>query len=528
MSKLARQAERLKLARLLEKDAGKLAYADKLDAATLAALRLQITSTLFDSNRGTYQRLVAASRLLPASLVAVISEKAMGPWLCARAAGYMPAERAIDVAKRLPTRFLADTCLQLDPRRVHDIIHGMPLDRVKEVARELIQRQDYITLGRFVDCMPDTVIRAVLDDIKDNAVLLRIAFFVEEKSSLDRITLMLPDSRIRDVILTAAAPGSALWPEALALMAYVKPELRGKLADKAAREDDAVLVSMITAIEAQGLWTEALPIVASMSAESQQKLVNLVAAQPATMLQHVLDAAQEQKRWPELLPLIPLMDEDARQRISHMAEHLGDASIQDIISASHEHGLWGATLDLVAHIPAGRRNAIALLLVNTGQAVLEKLLEAVTTGERWPVLIDMLQQMPLAERQTLLETAIKVGPATMTRLVEAADATVVTQLIEAVNQAGLWPSLVDSLAQMPVTDQQTLIEASIQMGPATLAYLIEAAENGGLWELALKALAASHADIRAQVPGIVAQLPEAQQQRLRTQAESLGLAALLA
>ena len=62
-------------------------------------------------------------------------------------------ERAVDIARRLHTPFLADVCLELDPRHVRELIAAMPVKRIVEVAHELAARREYITMARFVDVL---------------------------------------------------------------------------------------------------------------------------------------------------------------------------------------------------------------------------------------------------------------------------------------------------------------------------------------------------------------------------------------
>ena len=49
----------------------------------------------------------------------------------------------MDVAAKLPTEFLADVAVELDPRRASDVIAGMPAEQVAAVTRELTRRGFY-------------------------------------------------------------------------------------------------------------------------------------------------------------------------------------------------------------------------------------------------------------------------------------------------------------------------------------------------------------------------------------------------
>jgi hypothetical protein len=201
---LATRAEIAKLARLLDVEPARLAYLEPVDAADIAALRDQATDVLFDDHRATLQRAVAASRLLPAQVSVKIGERAFGPLLCARIAGLLQPPAAVDVARRLPTEFLADVAVELDPRRAVDVIAQIPTPQVVAVARELVARREDVVLGRFVGFVSSAAIAAALDVI-DDAALLRIAFVMEGKERLGEIVGLLSDERVTGLLRAAVA-----------------------------------------------------------------------------------------------------------------------------------------------------------------------------------------------------------------------------------------------------------------------------------------------------------------------------------
>ena len=121
MSALQHRTEIERLARVLGTGRDRLDYLDALDAPTLRQLRERSTAMLYDADRESLQRIASAARLLPSAIVALIAEKSLGSLLCARIAGLMAVDTAIDVARRLPTPFLADICRELDPRRASTV-----------------------------------------------------------------------------------------------------------------------------------------------------------------------------------------------------------------------------------------------------------------------------------------------------------------------------------------------------------------------------------------------------------------------
>ncbi|MCA9533309.1 MAG: hypothetical protein KC593_06520, partial [Myxococcales bacterium] len=140
MSQVDRIAEKIKLGRLLSLGPAALEQYDALDAATLRALREQISDSLFDDSRGALERVASASRLLPNALVASVGERSFGPMLCARITGLLSPERAAALAAHMPDEFLADVAMQLDPRSARGVIAQLGKERVVAVAKVLLAR----------------------------------------------------------------------------------------------------------------------------------------------------------------------------------------------------------------------------------------------------------------------------------------------------------------------------------------------------------------------------------------------------
>lgn len=226
------RAEILKLARVLGVEPERFAYLERVEPGDLRRLRGQVTDVLFDANLVALQRMALASRLVPTPVLAKIAERVFGPLLCARIAGVMDPSRGIDVAKRLTPGFLADVSMELDPRRASKIIAGIPFETVTAVAAELTRREDWITIGRFVDHLPDETMAASLALIPDSA-LLQVAFVLDDKARTDHIIGLLPKRRFEGLVNAAAEDD--LWFHLLDLLAHLRSERRAALVAEFAR-----------------------------------------------------------------------------------------------------------------------------------------------------------------------------------------------------------------------------------------------------------------------------------------------------
>lgn len=169
------EAEILKLARLLGASEERLAYLKEVPLTDLRRFREQTTATLFDAHLGVLRRMATASRLLPVPVLARMAELAFGPLLSARIAGLVDAAHGVDIARRLSPGFLAEVAAELDPRRASGVIAGLPEPLMTAVAAELARREDWVTIARFADHMPDSVILVGLKFVPEDSLAKIVA-----------------------------------------------------------------------------------------------------------------------------------------------------------------------------------------------------------------------------------------------------------------------------------------------------------------------------------------------------------------
>ncbi|WP_436496694.1 hypothetical protein [Actinokineospora sp. HUAS TT18] len=214
------QVEITKLARLLGEKPERFAYLADLPVSDLRVLREKATDVLFDANKAVFERIAAASKLVPTGVTVAVAQKAFGPLLCARVAGVLEPERAVDIAGRLPVDFLADVAVELDPRRAAGVLAALPDGPVVAVGAELTRRGDYVTMGRFIGELPDAALRATVKAL-DAEAILRTAVFSENEERFPAIFAMIPDAKIADIARAVAKVsdelGEALLPVLMSL-----------------------------------------------------------------------------------------------------------------------------------------------------------------------------------------------------------------------------------------------------------------------------------------------------------------------
>lgn len=216
------RAELMRLARLLGAEPEELSYLEAVPAAELRQLRGQVTDVLFAENP-LLHRIAAAARILPGSVAAPLAERVFGAVLTARLAGVVEADKAVEIAGKLPVAFLADVAVELDPRRVGETLAKIPPAQVAAVAKELLRRREYLTMGTVVGQVPDESVAAALTHADPHS-LLQVALVLEDKEDLPRLFALTEPERI--VGIYAAAEQAGLAEEAADLLPYLTEDQR--------------------------------------------------------------------------------------------------------------------------------------------------------------------------------------------------------------------------------------------------------------------------------------------------------------
>jgi hypothetical protein len=276
MSDLLTRAELVKLSRVLGATEAAVAFLGKRGHLELRDLEDRISAALFDEHRAAFQRLADASRLLPASLVAKMSELVFGPMLSARVSGLMPPDRAIEVATRLRTKFLADVTIQLDPRNAFELLARMPLNIVVDVARLLLQRNEYVTMGRFVDDLPDAAVRAVIENVPDDAALVRIAGYVERRERVMELIEMIPADRLRRLVAAVASGPEDVQLAGLVMMSQLSERQQGRLGDLAIALGADAVQTLVAAAGRAGASDVLRTVLRNIGADSRVALAKIV------------------------------------------------------------------------------------------------------------------------------------------------------------------------------------------------------------------------------------------------------------
>lgn len=515
MSQLEVLAETVKLARFLGVQVETLDYLRPLDAAQLRQLRERLSDAEFARSRPMFQRVAQASRLLPNALVALIGEKVFGAMLCARIAGLMPVDRALDLAMKMPDAFLADVAVELDPRSAREVIAAMPTRRVVPIALILVGRGDFITMGRFVGYLPEPVIAAAIKAVTSEEALLRAAFFIESKEKLNALIGLLPQARLRASILLAADDRSGLWTEALALMGHANRDWKRRIGDMAAAEDPAVLSSMLQAAQRLKVWDSVLPIVGCMSAANQRKLAALPDLADTAVLNSIIQAAQDNDLWSDLLPLVRDMAEPARRAAAQMVEQLPSAVLLKLLATAGEHDLWADLVGMIRLMDTAARRRLLQLIGAQDQAVLHQLLLAMDRAGLWGEILLLIGDMDAHARKLMAQQVPRLAQDMRLRLIETVD------------RLDLWPDLLALSADMEETELHSVAELIAQQPQLLLQRLLRSIGSHSLWPQLLPIAARMRSESLQQLGLALASVAECRAE-VEAQSRRLGLQQRLA
>jgi hypothetical protein len=352
MSRLANQAEIMKLADALEVPIEQIKFLAEVPPEALRHFRTAMIDRIFDQQQVLFRWFAAWVRWIPIWISVLIVRFWLGSLLATRIAGALPAWRAAAIAQHVPTEFMADIAKGLDPRMTRELVRLLSSKQVELIAKVLLQRRDFMTIGRFVGMLPDRVIRDVAASIKDEGDLLEIIFHVDSRARIDHIVHLLPFERIQRAMLIVGDPNRReLWPKVLSLVANVSDTMKRELGDLAASQGDEVIEGLIRASEEDELWEDILPVVACLTPEVQRQVVNHPELLQPLVMRHILEAANRGELWKDMLTLATYMEDAGRSIVAQAIMTFPDDVLEHIAYAALLRSQWNIALDVVRRLP---------------------------------------------------------------------------------------------------------------------------------------------------------------------------------
>lgn len=323
MPALRHHAESRRLAHELGVTVDRLRFLRDVDAADVAALHLACRDLLRSRHRPLYRRLARTSRLLPVSLAAWIAEHTLGPLLCARIAAEMGIPATALLCQHLSPPFMAEVCPYMDLDTLSRLTLQLPRDTLRQIARHLIERGEFIVLGEMADTLPDDLLRRMAESFGTAEILLQISLFMEQADRIEFLLSLLPLEELPALARVAADPQRGLLPEALSLLHRVSPAWRRRLLDAAIADGDAALVNVLREVDRLGQWRNALPLTSLLDRAGRWKLLQLPLWQNADLRRRALRQAATPLLLPHARILLGTLPPGERERALHALDKAG-------------------------------------------------------------------------------------------------------------------------------------------------------------------------------------------------------------
>lgn len=290
MTSLATRVEVIKLGVALDVEPETLAHLRDLTADDVRSVRVALDEALFARHEARFRRIAKLTSTVPVPLAARVAQMALDPLLGARVAAVMEPATAIKLAGSLDTDYLADLSVSLDPVRARAIIAGIPPATVVRVGVQLVERREYLALGRFVSVIdPDTSLKVV--EHATGADLLQVALFSDDVEALDAMVSRLDDARLLDAMRSAHVNG--WYDDAVTLVSSVSSASRDRLVSLIADLEPAGRDGFARSIDAHAAWGLVVPSLAALGDDLVAALVNTEATLDPGMLDRIVAAAGE-------------------------------------------------------------------------------------------------------------------------------------------------------------------------------------------------------------------------------------------
>jgi len=376
-------------------------------AANLRELREHIDQEMYDPHRKGFQHLASWLRWLSIKQLAKLAY-AIGAKMAARLVGEMDPYFAAKVARRLTPDFLGEVAAQADPRKIREVIRRLPAELISQVALKQIQENQFLLLGRFADALSAPSIREVVNTVKDDGALLTIAFYMENTTQLSNVIRMIDNSRLASIV-RSGTENVDLWPKAIWVIDHVEGELKSRLGNIMAEQDERTLDSLVDVAHRQQLWGPVLRALSVINPRYHRKIVNLPSLRNSAVLTDLVNAAVSKNLLEETLPLVNAMQRDYREVVAHTALRQGEEVAEAVVQAAHQSGQWDLILDLAQFLGDDERNMLARLPISHNPSVIEALMRNAAKLGKTDLLLDFARRFHREGLQTVVEISLRDG-----------------------------------------------------------------------------------------------------------------------
>ncbi|MCE5289757.1 MAG: hypothetical protein LLG14_11015 [Nocardiaceae bacterium] len=230
MNSLVTHGQVVLLARLLEISPESLSHLERLSAESVADLRERISRVFHDDFAHTFGRVATLAPAAPLRLAARFAQKRVPPRLAGRTIGALGThhpKRSAALLRFVDPKYAARVAPHIDPRAVVAIAPIVDPRIVINVAREILNRRDYITAASLIMAAPDMLGDAVCAGEFDDSEAIKAAAYALSPDLANRVFRFVLDNAPErvDAILDHldAADDDELMTSALSVIARCEP-----------------------------------------------------------------------------------------------------------------------------------------------------------------------------------------------------------------------------------------------------------------------------------------------------------------
>ncbi|MCE5288920.1 MAG: hypothetical protein LLG14_06710 [Nocardiaceae bacterium] len=468
------QAELVKLGRTLQCDPSDLQFLAPVGWPAIREFRLVLTDVIAEYTHERFAHLEPLANIIPIPLIAKLGPAYFAPEMCAAFVSLLGEQKSLKIIGKLSPEFIADVAPYSDPRVIGPLIAKVDFATTKKVLPLLIEREEYITLGQFIDFVTPDLLESIMPIVPDEA-LIRVAEVAENKTQYDELIPLVTDERLGRLIQTANEKD--LWSIALDMLNEVNPENRARLANISAQQSDGLLESLVTAVHVQNQFDLFVPMTAAISEENLERIANLRIMRRDDVMAAIAESAVRTDQWSTLSSLIPLLPEESLRALA-ASPTLRDASTARIVisDAVGGHNLIPNVLPLVNLVTDEVRQLIADEISALSPEALDELARDVLERKQWANLLPLVALMtPEARAHFTSATAGFDRDSLMSAMVSA-------------NDHGRFSEMLSIASAMPAAARRLAVEiiSDSVYEEDFLGTALDAASQQAVWRQVLK------------------------------------------
>jgi hypothetical protein len=216
-----------RLAALLTVSEEDLAFLSLLEAEQVRFLTTSVDSAMHMQQSPLWSGLARATHLIPDRVNAKIADTFLGASATAQLSYHLPPKKALSISKHFSIPFLADVATNMEPSRAETLIHAFPQVKVRAVSLHLLAQQNYYAMGQFLDYLTAAQSLPILQDVRSDEAVLRIASYARRKENLAVLVAAMGNGRLLSLLQKTNELG--MWDDVLPILAHLPAAVQARI-----------------------------------------------------------------------------------------------------------------------------------------------------------------------------------------------------------------------------------------------------------------------------------------------------------